>query len=238
MPAPLRPPMSRAAAWTREQLAAVGAEHRPGRARQRPQHRQPPAASRSPRRSRSTRRCSSSTSRPNRSRRVESERLFENIRAIRDSGTAVVYISHRLPEVKRIADRITVLRDGETRGTFDAQRHLRGRDPAADHRPRGRPGLPRQARRRRAGAPLLEVAALSGARLPRRLARRRARARSSGSPASRATASARSCARSPGSTPARGQRALSRPALRLGRPSRMRSAGRHPPPRRPPSRGA
>jgi ribose transport system ATP-binding protein len=52
--------------------------------------------------------------------RIESDRLFARIRAIRDAGTAVVYISHRLPEVKGIADRITVLRDGETRGTFRA----------------------------------------------------------------------------------------------------------------------
>ena len=50
----------------------------------------------------------------------ESERLFEQIRRITRQGTAVVYISHRLPEVKGIADRITVLRDGETRGTFAA----------------------------------------------------------------------------------------------------------------------
>jgi ribose transport system permease protein/ribose transport system ATP-binding protein len=51
---------------------------------------------------------------------VESARLFEQIRTITEAGTAVVYISHRLPEVKRVADRITVLRDGETRGTFSA----------------------------------------------------------------------------------------------------------------------
>ena len=51
--------------------------------------------------------------------RAESERLFENIRSIREQGTAVVYISHRLPEVRRIADRLTVLRDGQTRGTFE-----------------------------------------------------------------------------------------------------------------------
>src|SRR5258708_918161 len=48
---------------------------------------------------------------------AESDRLSEQIRAITANGTAVVYISHRLPEVQRIADRITVLRDGETRGT-------------------------------------------------------------------------------------------------------------------------
>src|ERR1700691_2731098 len=48
----------------------------------------------------------------------ETEPLFVNIERITTLGTAVVYISHRLPEVKRVADRITVLRDGKVRGTF------------------------------------------------------------------------------------------------------------------------
>jgi ribose transport system ATP-binding protein len=52
--------------------------------------------------------------------RGEAERLFEQIRAIVELGAAVVYISHRLPEVQRVADRITVLRDGENRGTVPA----------------------------------------------------------------------------------------------------------------------
>ena len=34
-------------------------------------------------------------------------------------GYTVIYISHRIHEVKEIATRVTVLRDGETRGTFD-----------------------------------------------------------------------------------------------------------------------
>ena len=51
----------------------------------------------------------------------ESALLFDQVRAITAAGTAVVYISHRLPEVQRIADRITVLRDGETRGTVAAK---------------------------------------------------------------------------------------------------------------------
>jgi ribose transport system ATP-binding protein len=51
---------------------------------------------------------------------TESARLFEQVERLRAAGTAVVYISHRFPEVQRIASRITVLRDGEIRGTFDA----------------------------------------------------------------------------------------------------------------------
>lgn len=50
----------------------------------------------------------------------ESERLFRRVRALVDAGGSVIYISHRIPEVKAIADRITVLRDGKVRGTFDA----------------------------------------------------------------------------------------------------------------------
>lgn len=39
-------------------------------------------------------------------------RLFENIDRLRSKGVSIVYISHRLDEVRRIADRISVLRDG------------------------------------------------------------------------------------------------------------------------------
>lgn len=49
----------------------------------------------------------------------EVQRLFARVREIVAQGAAVVYISHRIPEVREIADRITVLRDGQTRGTFD-----------------------------------------------------------------------------------------------------------------------
>ena len=51
---------------------------------------------------------------------AETERLFAQIARIKSNGTAVVYISHRLPEVRRVADRISVLRDGRFHGTFDA----------------------------------------------------------------------------------------------------------------------
>jgi ribose transport system ATP-binding protein len=51
---------------------------------------------------------------------AETERLFAQITQIKSKGTAVVYISHRLPEVRRVADRISVLRDGRFHGTFGA----------------------------------------------------------------------------------------------------------------------
>jgi ribose transport system ATP-binding protein len=51
----------------------------------------------------------------------EVEALHRTIIACSRRGVGVVYVSHRLPEVLEIADRITVLRDGRNRGTFDAQ---------------------------------------------------------------------------------------------------------------------
>jgi rhamnose transport system ATP-binding protein len=49
---------------------------------------------------------------------LEVERLFRVIAALREHGVGIVYISHRLDEIFTVADRITVLRDGETVGTF------------------------------------------------------------------------------------------------------------------------
>jgi ABC-type sugar transport system ATPase subunit/ribose/xylose/arabinose/galactoside ABC-type transport system permease subunit len=45
------------------------------------------------------------------------ELLFTAVRELAGRGTAVVYITHRLGEVREIADRVTVLRDGANRGT-------------------------------------------------------------------------------------------------------------------------
>ena len=46
----------------------------------------------------------------------ETENLFKVIRDLKQRGVSVVYISHRLGEVKELADRVTVLRDGENAG--------------------------------------------------------------------------------------------------------------------------
>jgi rhamnose transport system ATP-binding protein len=47
----------------------------------------------------------------------EVDRLFTLLAELRAAGTALVYISHRLEELPRLADRVTVLRDGRTVGT-------------------------------------------------------------------------------------------------------------------------
>ncbi|WEX74705.1 sugar ABC transporter ATP-binding protein [Sinorhizobium numidicum] len=43
---------------------------------------------------------------------VEVEALFQVLRRLKERGIGIVYVTHRIPEVFRIADRITVLRDG------------------------------------------------------------------------------------------------------------------------------
>lgn len=48
-------------------------------------------------------------------------RLFARVRSVTARGAAVIYISHRIREVQQIADRLTVLRDGEGLGTYDAR---------------------------------------------------------------------------------------------------------------------
>ncbi|WP_116999392.1 sugar ABC transporter ATP-binding protein [Desertimonas flava] len=50
----------------------------------------------------------------------EVETLHRAVVACARRGVGVVYVSHRLPEVLEVAHRITVLRDGQTQGTFDA----------------------------------------------------------------------------------------------------------------------
>jgi ribose transport system ATP-binding protein len=51
---------------------------------------------------------------------TEVEELFDIIRHLRAQGVGIIYISHRMDELFRISDRITVLRDGQYMGTFRA----------------------------------------------------------------------------------------------------------------------
>lgn len=50
----------------------------------------------------------------------EIERLFENIRRLQTEGVGIIYISHRMDEIHRLANRITVMRDGWHIATHEA----------------------------------------------------------------------------------------------------------------------
>jgi ribose transport system ATP-binding protein len=52
---------------------------------------------------------------------VETNELFSIIRQLRGEGVGVVYISHKMDEIKRISDRVTVMRDGAYVGTVAAK---------------------------------------------------------------------------------------------------------------------
>ncbi len=54
--------------------------------------------------------------------RSEADRLFAIIRQLRDEGTAVVYVSHYLEEVRDLCDTVTVLRNGRDVATVDPRR--------------------------------------------------------------------------------------------------------------------
>jgi ABC-type sugar transport system ATPase subunit len=90
---------------------------------------------------------------------VETERLFVQVRELCERGIGVVFVSHRLEEVRRIAEEITVLRDGRrvfsgpARDVDDAGliRHMVGRDVEYARIPATVP----------AGAALLEVRGLT-----------------------------------------------------------------------------
>jgi ribose transport system ATP-binding protein len=74
----------------------------------------------------------------------ETEKLFTLVDELRLSGVSIVYISHRLGEVLRLADRVEVLRDGKNAGSLegkaiehDAMVHLMiGRDPKPLDKPK------------------------------------------------------------------------------------------------------
>ena len=50
----------------------------------------------------------------------EVEGVYEIVDELRRQGIGIIYISHRLDEIERLADRIMVLRDGQYVGTRDA----------------------------------------------------------------------------------------------------------------------
>ena len=93
---------------------------------------------------------------------TEADHLFAVVEKLKTRGTTLLYVSHRLPEVFRLCDRITVLRDGGHAGTFERSevtpdhvvRAMVGRDlpPRADHAPAA------------SASPVLEVRGLT--RLP------------------------------------------------------------------------
>ena len=91
---------------------------------------------------------------------AEADHLFAVLQRLTAQGTTLLYVSHRLPEVFRLCDRITVLRDGGYVGTFDRAsttpdaivRAMVGRD--LPHRVESAPPAVQ-------GPPVLEIAGLT-----------------------------------------------------------------------------
>lgn len=70
----------------------------------------------------------------------ETKRFFEQLTSLRKDGRTIIIITHKLPEIKAICDRITIMRKGKTVGTYDVSsiseteisRLMIGSDPLPD----------------------------------------------------------------------------------------------------------
>jgi len=70
---------------------------------------------------------------------AETREVFRLVKSLRDRGMGVIYITHRLEELREVGDRVTVLRDGETVHTGELKdltidqliRHMVGREVSA-----------------------------------------------------------------------------------------------------------
>ncbi|AKV01979.1 Ribose ABC transport system, ATP-binding protein RbsA [Labilithrix luteola] len=101
--------------------------------------------------------------------RDDADRLFERIRALKESGLAILLVTHSLADVRAHVDRFTALRDGKVAASGDARtadpahivRAMLGRELEAAYE--SRPA----AADTNAGEVLLEVEGLSGHRKPR-----------------------------------------------------------------------
>ena len=85
--------------------------------------------------------------------RNEVERLFDVVRGLRAQGLAIIFITHFLDQVFALADRVTILRNGQkvatqplaTLNTTDVVRMMLGKDMAFEHHPSTLAGGPRGA---------------------------------------------------------------------------------------------
>jgi simple sugar transport system ATP-binding protein len=49
----------------------------------------------------------------------ETEELFGELKLLRDRGNTIIFISHKLGEIKELCDRVTIMRNGRQQGTFE-----------------------------------------------------------------------------------------------------------------------
>jgi general nucleoside transport system ATP-binding protein len=86
------------------------------------------------------------------------EQLFETLRALAREGTAILYVSHKLDEIRRLCDRATILRGGRNAGEVDPRAES---EAALAERMIGRAFPEAQKRAHARGAPALRVSELN-----------------------------------------------------------------------------
>jgi ABC-type sugar transport system ATPase subunit len=90
----------------------------------------------------------------------EVEKLFMLVRKFAESGVGVIYVSHRLEEIAPLVDRVTVLRDGRSVGTYPVDQLDRGRVVALITGQERASSQPAAQKERKIGEHLLELCQL------------------------------------------------------------------------------
>ena len=57
----------------------------------------------------------------------ETEELFVQLMKLKEKGHTIIFISHKLDEIKKICNRATIMRNGKSMGTYEVAGHLHPR---------------------------------------------------------------------------------------------------------------
>ncbi len=60
--------------------------------------------------------------------RADVDKLFQSVKKMKENGKSIIFVTHKLDEIFRLTDRVTILRDGETIRTYEKKDYDEGKN--------------------------------------------------------------------------------------------------------------